>query len=319
LKTDAFTVAKLRLADFIKEKRADCGAEVRVDAGRMTFSEALTVYRQRLDGDPDLTEGAKVYRRKCIAALLKSWPELEASNVGRISKDACLAWADRFAKAYSATVYNNTVGTLRMVLEVAVEKGARSNNPARFISKRRIEKKQLSLPEPEQFRRFVEAIRRGAGWCSQQCAELVQFLAYGGFRKTEAANVTWADCDFGRKEIRVRVTKNGEPRLVPMIAGMENLLLSMHSARAAVPPESGVMLVHECQKAMDRAAREIGMARITHHDLRHLFATRCIESGVDVPTVSRWLGHQDGGALAMKVYGHLRNQHSQEMARKVTF
>jgi len=34
--------------------------------------------------------------------------------------------------------------------------------------------------------------------------------------------------------------------------------------------------------------------------LRHLFATRCIESGVDIPTVSRWLGHKDGGALAMK-------------------
>jgi hypothetical protein len=30
-----------------------------------------------------------------------------------------------------------------------------------------------------------------------------------------------------------------------------------------------------------------------------LFATRCIESGVDIPTVSRWLGHKDGGALAM--------------------
>jgi len=39
------------------------------------------------------------------------------------------------------------------------------------------------------------------------------------------------------------------------------------------------------------------MARITHHDLRHLFATTCIEAGVDIPTVSRWLGHQDGGAL----------------------
>jgi len=44
--------------------------------------------------------------------------------------------------------------------------------------------------------------------------------------------------------------------------------------------------------------------RITHHDLRHLFATRCIEAGVDIPTVSRWLGHQDGGALCMKTYGH---------------
>jgi integrase len=79
------------------------------------------------------------------------------------------------------------------------------------------------------------------------------------------------------------------------------------------------MLVHECQKAMDRAAGKVGMARITHHDLRHLFATRCIESGVDIPTVSRWLGHKDGGALAMRVYGHLRDQHSVEMAKRVSF
>jgi hypothetical protein len=53
--------------------------------------------------------------------------------------------------------------------------------------------------------------------------------------------------------------------------------------------------------------------------LRHLFATRCIESGVDVPTVSRWLGHKDGGALAMKTYGHLRDLHSTTMAQKVVF
>ncbi len=31
----------------------------------------------------------------------------------------------------------------------------------------------------------------------------------------------------------------------------------------------------------------------------------------------RWLGHKDGGALAMRVYG-LRDQHSQAMAQKVT-
>jgi integrase len=64
---------------------------------------------------------------------------------------------------------------------------------------------------------------------------------------------------------------------------------------------------------------KVGIARIIHHDLRYLFATRCIESGVDVPTVSRWLGHKDGGALAMRVYGHLRDAHSTEMAKLVSF
>jgi integrase len=62
----------------------------------------------------------------------------------------------------------------------------------------------------------------------------------------------------------------------------------------------------------------VGLYRI-HHDLRHLFATRCIENGVDIPTVSRWLGHQDGGALCMKTYGHLRDEHSSNEARKVAF
>ncbi len=70
---------------------------------------------------------------------------------------------------------------------------------------------------------------------------------------------------------------------------------------------------------MDHAAAKVGMSRITHHDLRHLFATQCIESGIDIPTVSRWLGHVDGGALAMKVYGHLRDAHSTEQAQRVSF
>jgi site-specific recombinase XerD len=53
--------------------------------------------------------------------------------------------------------------------------------------------------------------------------------------------------------------------------------------------------------------------------LRHLFATFCIEAGIDIPSVSKWLGHSDGGALAMRVYGHLRREHSQLMASRVTF
>src|SRR5437763_8429652 len=84
-------------------------------------------------------------------------------------------------------------------------------------------------------------------------------------------------------------------------------------------PQDPVCKVGECAKSLTRACRLIATPRITHHDLRHLFATRCIESGVDIPTVSRWLGHSDGGALAMKVYGHLRDSHSVAQAQRVTF
>ena len=82
---------------------------------------------------------------------------------------------------------------------------------------------------------------------------------------------------------------------------------------------ASVMRVHEAQKSLDRGLDATSLPRITHHDLRHYFATICIESAVDIPTVAKWLGHKDGGALAMKVYGHLRNEHSLAAASRVSF
>ena len=114
-------------------------------------------------------------------------------------------------------------------------------------------------------------------------------------------------------------TKNSEVRVVPMIPEFEAMLKEMRHERQHEPANGEIMRVNECQKSMDRAAKIVGMERITHHDLRHLFTTICIESGVDIPTVSRWLGHKDGGALCMKTYGHLRDEYSASQAQQVRF
>ena len=193
-----------------------------------------------------------------------------------------------------------------------------------MIKKAKVRQKNLTLPEHDQFLKLVETVRHAGSRFSESCADLIQFFAFGGFRKSEAANITWADCDFEKREIVVRGdpetgTKNWTIRRVPMIPDMLHLLERLRSKRQNESASQPVMRVRECQKAIDSACRKLGLARFTHHDLRHLFATLCIESGVDIPTVSRWLGHKDGGALAMKVYGHLRDQHSVNMAQRVTF
>jgi integrase len=293
----------MRLNDMTKEHRRNLDGETRVNAGKMSFGDALEIYKRRLDANATNKEGAKVYRRKCIKALVSSWPTIIKTPVGRISKDGCLNRAAKFAEKYSPSVYNNTVDTLRQIIAVAVKQGARYGNPATEITKRKILPKKLMLPSHEQFDDFIKKAESAGGWCSRDCADLIRFLAYGGFRKTEAANITWGDCDFDKGQINVRITKNGDARFVPMIPEMRQLLERVRAAQTNEAVSERVMRVQECQKAIDNAAKKVGMARITHHDLRHLFATRCIESGVDVPTVSRWLGHKDGGALAMRVYG----------------
>ncbi len=143
-------------------------------------------------------------------------------------------------------------------------------------------------------------------------------------RKGEANALEWRDVDFEAGEIVVRGdaetgTKNWEVRRVPMIPDARAMFERMRAERADESLDAKVFLVRESQKSLDRACQRVGADRITHHDLRHLFATRCIESGVDIPTVSRWLGHKDGGALAMKTYGHLRREHSLAQAQKVSF
>ncbi len=322
LKTTVLSVAKLKLADFEKGERAKAEANGRVVDGKATVADLIAEYKTRLEGNYSIKPRTREYYLERLAALLKSWPELEKLDVRRVLPEQCRNWASRYQTKSSPTNFNNTVAVLRSIFAIAVQQCTRYTNPATGIPRTRTKPKQLTLPTQAQFHALVDEIRRvpfGPGLAS---GDLVEFLAYSGLRKSEAANVTWGDCDLKKKEILVRGdahtgTKNGEVRRVPMISDMVALLDRLWAERRSPEAGEAVMRVKECQGTLTRACRTLKVKRITHHDLRHLFATRCIETGVDIPTVSRWLGHK--GALAMKVYGHLRDQHSVAMAQKVTF
>jgi integrase len=324
LKTDKLTVAKQRLADFLREEHRKAEAMDNTTRGKLKFGDAAETFKSRLMARKDLKPRSKDYRLERLQALLRSWPNLENLDIGKIRKHECQEWSKRFGMDASATAFNNTVGTLRMILDIGIEFGACYDNPAKTIGKHRVRAKQLELPSQAKFLElvtFVESVRVGR---TKSCANLIRFLAFGGFRKSEAERVTWADCDFEKELIRVKGdpdtgTKNWEVRNVPMIPEMKTLLEKLRAERPDAKPTDSVMLVRECQGALNSGCKAVGVKRITHHDLRHLFATRCIESGVDIPTVAKWLGHKDRGALAMKVYGHLREEHSVGMAKRVSF
>ena len=325
LKTEHITVAQLRLADMEKSERQKALSANAVASGKMTFGDALAVFNNRVQQNPALKPRTKEYCAYRVSALLKSWPGLAEKDVSRITSAECLDWSVKNAGQNSSSSHNFTVSILRRVFSIAMESGARYDNPAQSAQRvKQRTRKRIELPDLERFEQLVAEVRASGSGFARPAADLVQFLAYGGFRIGEARYVTWGDCDSSKGELIVRGhpdtgTKNSEVRRVPMIPDMRKLLERMRSERPHENLEAPVMRVWECQKSIDRASRVLGLKRITHHDLRHLFATRCIESGVDIPTVSRWLGHKDGGALAMKTYGHLRNEHSQAMAQKVKF
>ncbi len=324
LKTSHFSVAEARLTSFKKEQKSGPKMEVIASNAKMRFGEAAAILKQTIAADSSIKTKTRQYQEETLKALEKSWPLLFSTEIRRISPSACREWGKVYAKAIGPTRFNGTLATLRRVFKIAVQNGVIYSNPALEVDRRAVKQKKLELPTRAQFAAFIAELAAGGGRDSRNCADFVQGLAFTGARIGEARHIEWKDLDFSKAILTIRGdpeegTKNGEIRYVPMIPEARELFMRMRISRSNESETEKVFLVRESQKAMTRAAELVKMPRITHHDLRHFFATVCIESGVDIPTVSRWLGHKDGGALAMKTYGHLRHEHSIAQAQKVLF
>jgi integrase len=96
-----------------------------------------------------------------------------------------------------------------------------------------------------------------------------------------------------------------------------DLIRKIKAKRGDVNPEERVFRVAAIYGSLQSAAVAIGIPRIAHHELRDLFATSAIESGVDIPTVADWLGHKDHGKLLLERYRKHRDEHAQQAAKKV--
>src|SRR5689334_5599556 len=76
LRTDHFSVAKARLAEFLKEHREKQTGSVGEASAKMTFGEALKLHQQNQADDVTIKPSTRHYWNQIFAALVKSWPEL---------------------------------------------------------------------------------------------------------------------------------------------------------------------------------------------------------------------------------------------------
>ena len=156
LKTSVLTVAKMRLADLEKEERSKVKSQDAVAEGKMTFGDCLEVFKTRLNGDPNAKPKTKEYYHQRILALSRSWPELASMDIGRVTRTQCAEWGIRNAVKSSSSSHNHTVSILRRVFEIAVEAGARYDNPG--LGAKRVKEhtiKNVILPSFEQFQQLV--------------------------------------------------------------------------------------------------------------------------------------------------------------------
>ena len=149
------------------------------------------------------------------------------------------------------------------------------------------------MPSREQFQKLVTQIRLSDGRTGSQKkakagADLVELLAYSGCRIHEGISLKWSDVDFAKNTVKVtggeRGTKNHEERTIPMTDALRSLLLRLQDEQPT-KPEEFISQIDNAKKCLQTTCRRLSYPQFTHHDFRHFFATTCIESGVDIPTV----------------------------------
>jgi len=312
LKTSDRKLAERRLADF-KEKvnRLD----LRHGNSRLVFDEVAKLW---LDTKRATLKPSAARRRE--TCLIQLRPTFGALPVRSITRTACESWAQVRSPEISSSTFNKERDTLRMVLAYAQREGLILDNPALVVERRRLNKTTVLIPSREQFAKLVSTLR-GLDIRYQPAADLIELLAYSGMRKAEANAFRLADVDFVRGTFVVTGgetgTKNHETRVVPLFPVLNDFLNRLQKRGARLSDQPLVPIL-DAKNALDTACKLNGFPHFTHHCLRHFFVSNAIEKGVDFKTIAAWIGHKDGGLLVAKTYGHLRDTHSFEMAKRIT-
>jgi integrase len=228
-------------------------------------------------------------------------------------------------------------------LNQAVKWGKIRKNPCLGVELPKRAHREMQYLDREQAKAFVKA-------CREQESRLVLWFAlWTGMRPEEYMAVQWKDVDFDRGEVKVRRKvqhreKGGgwyvgelktakSRRVIPLDEDLETEL-RRHRIRQRERiqdrfekkeryEQHGFVFASEVgtpwrvrnlqRRVFKPLLQKLKLPDIRLYDLRHTCATLLLSNGVDVKTVSEWLGHANA-AETLNTYAHVMPSAKKEAA-----
>jgi len=106
-------------------------------------------------------------------------------------------------------------------------------------------------------------------------------------------------CSLRRKTILIQKTKNGKPKTLPLnkvaldVLNRRLKVKSIKNDLVFFNRNGKKILNSNLRLSFYRVMRKVGIKDFRWHDLRHTFATRLAQAGVDLYKVSKLLGHKN--------------------------
>jgi integrase len=199
-----------------------------------------------------------------------------------------------------------TLGMLGAMLEFAVARGMRPDNPVKGVRRAPHKERDRVLSEAETARlgeALAAAEADGEPW---QAVGLVRLLLLTGLRRDEARGLRWEHVDLGGGRLLLPDTKTGRsarPLASPAVALLAGLRERSGAGPWVFPAARGPGHFVGLQKAWVRIRARAGLADVRLHDLRHNLASVAVASGESLYVTGKVLGHRK--ARSTERYAHL--------------
>jgi len=239
-------------------------------------------------------------------------------------------------KGLAASTVNGIINVLRLSLQAAADSGYVKSNAAERLKRPRSKENKIecfTVAEQRKMERYIFD-------SGQPKLYGILLCLYSGLRIGELMALKWSDIDFKRGILHVsrscfdgkdengRYTRiMGSPKTANSkrdIPLSQKMLVILGDIKYFVKGEyvigsgrNNLITVRNYQAYFSRFLETLKIPHRGFHSLRHTFATRAIESGMDVRTLSEILGHKDP-SITLRCYVHSSAEHKREMMNKLS-
>ena len=122
---------------------------------------------------------------------------------------------------------------------------------------------------------------------------MVMLALNTGMRRGELFNLRWDDIKDGQLVVQGKTAKSSQSRAIPLNDEASQILDRWESDGDLVFPGPNDSPMTTIKTAWAGVKKGAELPALRFHDLRHSFATRILQRGADIKTVSALLGHAD--------------------------
>lgn len=259
--------------------------------------------------------------------------EISVIALQRFITDLLITGNHKTGKGLSANFVNTVISVIQNSLKTAHLIGVAPEYIANKIKRPKTVEKQVDCFTVSEQKKIEHYVLN----CKKDKLFGVVLCLYTGLRIGELLALTWKDIDFGKGLLFVSKTCHDgsdgnnhirlidspktvhSRRVIPLPKQILPLLKSLKkrsNCEYIIADGDKPVFVRSYQRTFELLLKKLGIEHKGFHSLRHTFATRALECGMDVKTLSELLGHKNA-TITLNRYAHSLLEHKTDMMNRL--